>query len=381
MQFISQRFRDALGTSHKRVTELTCQVPGGEPVQIGQAQERDDGSFGPGWSAGSVSCSGSSGVRYGAAFTIIPEQAGDTYGMVSTPGAIFTVRHGIDFGADDKEFVDCGVYEASDGTVPLRRGAIDLGLVDLWQRLERCRFTAPYAPPDGTRSTLIGDAVLEANPGTTVLTLASGGTYVAGENVWDRDRTAFLTDMARDGSLDAHFNASGEFLIRPEPVLEDTAAVWTYQTGEETNIATAERSRPFDRLYNEVIVQPMDETQVWTQQVVPLTDVSHPRHWTKVGRVPYFYKSPTLQSAEEAYAAGATILQRVLGTTETIKITGLSNPALEYGDVLNLLHESTPTDPGLEARHFLDGWQMDLVTGGMSLDTRSATLADLEEAA
>jgi hypothetical protein len=381
MRLITQRFRDALGTTHKRVTRLTCTVPGGEPVLIGEAARRADGRpIGPGWTAGSVSCSGASGARYSATFAITPQSGADTYGMIATPGAVFQVRHGIDFGADDLELVDCGVYEASQGGVTLNGGDISLSLVDLWQRLERCRFIAPYSPAGGSRATRIAEAVLDAIPNVNTSITADGGEYVAGNNVWDRDRTTFITDMARDGSLDAHFDAAGVFTIANEPVMDGNAAVWTFRTGGESNLMTADRDRPFDRLYNTVVVQPLDETQLWTQQVITLTDPNHPRHPDKIGVVPYFYKSPTLLTAEDAYAAGETIMQRVLGTTERITLTALSNPALEYGDVTTVLHEPTSTDPGFTADHFVESWQMDLVTGGMNVATRSTDRADLEEA-
>jgi hypothetical protein len=380
MRPISSRFREALGTTHRRVTEFTCTVPGWAPVEIGQSSRRPSGQWGPGWTAGSVSCSGSSGARYSASFSIVPEPNADTYGMVSTPGAIFTVRHGIDFGGGDKELVECGVYEASDGGVSLNGGDISLSLVDLWQRLERCRFVTPYSPASGTRASRIAEAVSAAIPGVSIVSTATGGDFVAGENVWDRDRTAFITDMARDGSLDAHFDASGAFNIRAEPVLDATSpGVWTFSTGSEANIASADRKRPFDREYNTVVVQPIDDTQTWTQQVVPLLDTNHPRHASKIGVVPFFYRSPTIQSEEEAWAAGETIRERVLGTTETLSITGLSNPALEYGDNLTLLHSSTLTDPGFTAVHFTDSWQMDLDSGAMTAATRSSALTDVTE--
>lgn len=380
MRPISDRFKAALETSHKRITKFTCTVPGGEPVEISQAQKREDGTMGPGWTSGSVSCSGSSGVRYSASFTISPEPGADTYAMVSTPGAIFHVRHGIDFGAGDIELVHCGVFEASDGGVTIGVGEISLGLVDLWQRIERCRFLSPYVPDSGTRATRIVNAVIDAIPDATTVIVDEGGEFVAGENVWDRDRTQFITDMARDGSLDAHFDAAGAFLVRREPVLDPATAVWTYRTGLASNIDTAERRRPFDRLYNTVVVVPIDETQEWSMQVVSDLPADHPRHPDKIGVVPYFYASPTLLTAEAAYAAGVTIFQRILGTTETVNISGLSNPALEYGDIVALVHEASETDPGFSAVHFVDSWQMDLVGGGMTLATRSSSAGDLEEA-
>lgn len=378
MREISARFKAALNVSHKRATTITVTVPGGDPVEIGPSAVLDNGTRGPGWSNATVSSSNSTGVRYSADLTITPAPGFDTYALVSTPGAIFDIDHGINFGGGDVELVDCGVYEAASGGVNILDGDVSLRLVDLWQRVERCRFISAYAPASGTRAERIAVAVIDAIPTATTSITDDGGNFTAGP-VWDRDRTQFINDMARDGSLDAAFDAAGVFRIRTQPILNATAPVWTFRTGAASNIESAERERPFDRLYNTVIVSPIDETQTWARQTVSLEDPNHPRHPDKIGVVPYFYSSPTLKSASAAQGAGATILQRVLGTTETVALGVLGNPALEVGDTVPIVHEATDTDPGFQATHLIDGFRMDLETGAMSLATRSTSLAELEE--
>lgn len=366
MRPISARFRDALGVSHRRATKITCTVPGGVPVDLR-------------WTAGTVSSSKSSGVRYQASLTLAPTAGLDTFGLVSTPGAVFRIQHGIDYGAGNVELVDCGVYEAAKGAVSLGDGDIALSLVDMWQRLERCRFVSAYDPATGTRAVKIAEAVTGAIPGVVLEGTADGGVYEQGDKLWERDRTKFIQDMATDGSLDAAFDASGAFRIRPEPIVEPTATVWTFRTGPASNITTADRERPFDRLYNTVIIDPLDDTQAWDRQIVALSDPDHPNHESKIGPAQFFYKSPTLETAEKVLEAAGTIMQRVLGTTETVSLGALSNPALEVGDAVTVAHERTETDPGFQATHIIDSFQMDLRTGSMSLSTRSSALADLEE--
>lgn len=379
MRPISTRFVTALGVSHKRATKIICTPPGGDPVVIGQAKRGANGAYGPGWTSGSVSSSNSTGARYQASLTISPEPGADTFGLLSTPGAIFTIRHGIDYGAGDVELIDCGVYEAAKGAVNLGEGGIGLSLVDQWQRIERCRFLSAYYPTSGTRAAKIAEAVAGAFDTVDVLILTQGGVYEQGDNLWERDRTQFIADMAKDGALESAFDASGTFRIRTPPVLDGSAPVWTFRTGEMSNIVTADRERPLDRMYNTVVMQPMDDTQSWDQQTIVLADIDHPRHPSKIGVVPFFYKSATLNTPAEVTAAGIAIMQRVLGTTETVSISALGNPALEVGDVVSVIHGATDTDPGFQATHLIDSFQMDLDTGAMSLATRSSTLADLEE--
>lgn len=388
MRTISQRFSDALGVSHRLTTTITCTVPGGSPVVIGPSALLADGvTHGPGWSAASVSSSNATGVRYSASLTVTPAPGQDTYAILSTPGAIFEIRHGIDFGAGDTELVDMGVYEATQGGVNILDGDISLSLVDLWTRLERCRFLKPYAPTSGTRASRITEAVTAAAPGYPTSVLSTGGSLVAG-GVWDQSRTQFIADLAKDGGLDAFFDAAGVFVVRDEPILTPTAPDWTFLTGADRgNIVTASRERPFDRLYNAVVVKPADETQTWAAQTVVIDDPNHPRwpgtpptYGDGIGLTPFFWSSPSVMSVASAKSAGAAILQRVLGTTESVSLGVLGNPALEVGDTISIVHPATEVYPGFSAFHLIDSFNYNLATGDMSVATRSTSLAELESA-
>lgn len=365
MRTISERFKVALNASHRRATTITCTVPGGDPVALR-------------WNSGTVSSSKSSGVRYSASLSLPPMPGQDTYGLVSTPGAIFNIRHGIDYGAGSMELIDCGEYEAASGGVRIAGGDISLSLADLWQRVDRCKFLAPYSAPSGSRGLLIADVVAAAVPAATVYVNADGGLHEEGTNLWD-ERTSLIGDLSKDGSLDVGFDASGNFRIRNEPILDPASSVWTFRTGLDAgNIESADRQRPFDKLYNTVIVQPLDSSQAFDEQVVQVADTTHPRHPSKIGVAPFFYKSATANTNAEALQVAVTILSRVLGSTETVSIDGIGNPALEVGDVVTIVHEATDTDPGFAAFHIIDSFQMDLEKGSMSLATRSSALPELE---
>lgn len=375
---MSDRLKAALETGNQKATRITCTLPGGDVVVIGESAVLAGGRRGPGWSAGNVSSSASTGVRYQASLSIVPQPGQDTYALLSTPGAIFGIDHGVNFGAGNVELINLGVYEATKGGVRLAGGDISLSLVDLWNRVDRCKFLAPYAPPSGSRASLIATAIANAVPAAGIYATTDGGLYEEGDKLWD-ERTSFVTDMAKDGSLDVGFDAAGEFRIRRQPMLDPASSVWIYRTGEASNINSAERERPFDRYFNTVIVQPLDESQAWDQQVVQISDPAHPLHPSKVGVVPFFYKSATANDNAEALQVAASILAQVTGVTETVNLDVLGNPGLEVGDVITIAHDKTDTDPGFAAFHIIDSFQLDLKSGGMSLATRSSALPDLEE--
>jgi hypothetical protein len=377
MQSASPLFKSALGVSHRKVTTITVNTPDGIEHELQ-------------WASASVSSSNSTGVRYSANVDVIPDPGVDLYSIISTPGALFTIRHGIDFGDGLTELLPFGVYEAASGGIDIIDGSIGLSLVDQWQRVERCRFSKPFSSgATGTgRGEIIRRVIADittgnnpgAIPGAETDIRDQGGTATLVGRVWDKDRTQFIKDMATDGELEYYFDASGVFVVRKQPIIDPAASVWTFQTGGAGNIITAERERPFDRLYNRVVIRPTVEDQDWPAVVVDITDTTHPRHKDKIGVVPYFYSSPTIVDENAAWSAANTILQRVQGTTETLTISALGAP-LEVGDVVTVTHQSTPSNPGFSAVHIVDGFDYDLASGLMNVKTRSNTLAETEEEA
>jgi hypothetical protein len=370
---VSQEFKDALNVSHTKVSEFTVTPPGAETTTFQ-------------CTTATVSSSADSGTRYRASLNVVPQPGVDLYSILSAPGARFQIRHGINFGAGVTELIDLGHYEASAGSINIIDGDISVSLVDQWVWLERTRAASPTTVNGGdwdSRAALIAVVVDAAYPvGVTAPTVViedDGGSFFT-ELVFDKERTELIKQLALDGELDVYFNASGEFIIRKQPIISPTDVAWTYRTGGAGNIDTADRERPFDRLYNTVAVAPIAEEQTWTIQIAEITDTTHPRHKSKIGVVPYLYSSPTLGDDSEALAAAETILQRVQGTTETVSITGLGAPQLEVGDSITIAHAETESDPGFNATHIIDSFDYDLASGSMTLKTRSDSLAEVAEA-
>ena len=321
------------------------------------------------------------GSRYTANIEIVSQVGEDTYGMVSTPGSTFLIFAGVDLGGTAGfEEVRLGTYEAVSGSVNVTGKQISLSLSDLWVRLERCRFVVPksfsYAYD---RTAIIRGLVEDADYYAYVDDRTEDGGGTANANTWEESRTEAILEVAKDGALDAAYDASGAFRIQPQKVLDPTNPVWILRTGPNSNILTTNRERPFDRLYNTAVVRPSDDEQTWVTQIRQIADPDHPQHQDKVGVVPYFYSSPMIQTAAQAIAAADGLLFRILGRTETIQISNISNPALEVGDTILVLHEPTETDPGLEQYYFVQSWSMDLFSGEQTIVAISNSDVALED--
>lgn len=358
---VSSRFLNALGTPHRIITEATVTPPSADPITLKLK-------------GGSVSADAGANYRRTGALSLLGGQA--VYEALTAPGAIVHIDHGISFG-NEQELVPVFHGEVETGSQEFGDSTLSCRLVDLNKRVERVRFLAPFsATSSSTRPAMIAQIVQDARPGTEVNNISTD-TGTVGSVVWDESRIDAIKALSRDGALDAFWLPDGRFQIRQQLDLS-SPSVWTVTPGVRGVLKAASRARPMDRMYNTVVVRPSatDGSQTWTQQVVQITDPNHPRHPDKIGVVPYFWASPTASSAAVARKAGQSILSRVLGSTESVDLRLMSNPALEAGDPIRVVTPQIGHDEAAILSHFVDSFTLDLVSGEMRLQTRSQVIDD-----
>lgn len=357
MWAVTERFLQALGYPHRIQSTLTVTVPDGEPVEVGIK-------------SGSVTVAGAKGVRRRADMSVTGDSA--VFATLTTPGALFQLEHGLHFGSGT-EMVPVFAGEITSALQQFGTGGIELSLADLGNWLSRCQFLTPYAPVAATlRVAAIEAVVVAARPGTTVINTSTDEGTVGADQVWSTGPHEVIDQLTKDGGTEAFFLPDGTFLIR-DRLTTLSAPVWTATAGAAGVISSAARTRPLDRLYNTVVVQPgrTDGSQTWTQQTASVTDPTHPRHPDKVGIVPYFFKSPTASNAAAALTIAQQILDQVLGTTETLSLETIANAALEANEPIRVVTPTMASEQATMFQHFVDGFTLDLITGGMRLGTRS----------
>lgn len=353
MRAVTNRFLQALQYPHKLTSTFTYTVPAGQPVTLQVA-------------AGTVTLDTSQRTRRTAALTVYGSQA--DYEAMTTPGAAFHIDHGVDFGGGQTEQVAVFHGELTSAVQRVGDGTITLQLADHMNWLARCGLVVPYSPlASHSRTAAISDLVTTAKPGTTVIVTASDTGAVGSQNVWTDSVVDAITSLCRDGAMDAFFQPDGTFLISDMPSAS-SAVAWT----ASGLIESVERARPMDRLYNTVVVRPSatDGSQTWTQQTAAITDTNDPRHPSKIGVVPYFWSSPTAYSVSTAVRAAQAILFRVRGTTETLNLGLISNPALDGNDLIRVVVPELNQEPANIFQHFVDGFTLDLSSGSMTVQTR-----------
>lgn len=356
MRTVSAAFLQALTQSHTLETSVTLTTPGGSTVPLLLE-------------SGSISAKSGQIIRRTA--PLVVEGDSDLYRQLSTPGALITVQHGIDFGGGQTELVPMIKGELASAAKQIGDGLISCTVSDWGQRIEGTSYLTPVSPdPAAGRLATVAAAVTGGVP-TTVQNLGTDTATIGTKQVWE-SRSQQVLSLLQDSGAEGFFQPDGVFLIRDLPQTTDDP-VWVFRTGDGGTIETFARQRPLDKLYNAVVVRPasLDGSQPWTQITAQITDTGNPRHPNYIGLRPYVWQSPTIMTAAQAQTVAARLLNKVQGSTETIQLGAVSNPALEVGDVIRATDVTDAGDGIVQA--LIDSFTVDLVTGSMSLATRAAS--------
>jgi hypothetical protein len=351
---VTSTFLQTIQTAPSFTQQATFTPPGGTPITVPIEE-------------GSVSLASTQNTRRTCDLTVTG--GSDVYQAIMAPGTILDLTMGLQY-ASSSELVPVFHGELTEGDQDLGAGTIALQGGDMAVRLARSKFLNAWSPSNYDRVEAIATAVRAAVPGTVVLNLSTDTGTVGKGTSWASQASPLdvIGDLTKDGGTEAFFRPDGVFVIRDLPVV-DSSPVWTLSR----TLTAAARERPLDSLYNAVVVTPAatDGSQKWPQQVVELTDTSHPLHKSKIGFAPYFWSSPTIVSQGEARTAASAMLSRITGATQTLNLGSVSNPALDGGDVITVLAPPLGQEPAQSFRHFIDSFSLDLPSGAMTLATRS----------
>jgi hypothetical protein len=151
--------------------------------------------------------------------------------------------------------------------------------------------------------------------------------------------------------------------------------VWTIDASSSGVLLDADRTRSRQRTYNVVVVSGADLGGDAPFPPVSVEDDS-PGSPTYVGgdfgRVPFFQTSSLITSPAQATKAGRATLRRVSGLAASLDLTSVVNPALEVGDVIEVLLPDRHGDGRKIERHLVDSLTVPLTTDGTQpITTRS----------
>jgi hypothetical protein len=331
---------------------------------------------------GEVTVDSGSSVRRTLSLTLAPETG--LWDTLAPVGTELHVKRGIRYPSGYIEWADLGVFDVDVqrlGYAP--GGSISITAPDRWGRVQRARFEAPETSTPGA---LVRDEmsrlVLDAIPGITSTITATSTSFLR-TCAWDRDRAAAVEDMGKAIGAEAFFDTDGNLVVRDVPSPVDTDSVWLIDASATGVLLNADRERNRQRTFNVVVATTSvaDGTSIFPPVVVEDDDpLSLTYVGSSFGRVPFFYTSPLLLDTVQATAAAMTILERVRGLAAQLTVESVVNPALDAGDVIDVLLPQERRDlPRPIERHIIDSVTIPLtVDGSQSISTRSSLVETTE---
>src|SRR5690606_26446087 len=115
------------------------------------------------------------GTHWLASATVLREPGQDTEDRVTTPGAIFRLEHGWDYGGGVQELRPFGVYQLAKIPTINRVEALKLELHDRWAQVVECESTTPVLVDAGVDpAAAITSLVHQVDPTIQVIVNATG---------------------------------------------------------------------------------------------------------------------------------------------------------------------------------------------------------------
>lgn len=357
---VSSAFLAALRTSHNAVVQVDAYRAG---VLIASDLPVADGA---------VAVDGSSDVRRQLDLTIadpsLAPTATDTTGPLTPYGTELYVRRGIRFPDGTTEWVPLGYFRVQSVNVPLRSDVVKVSGVDRSRQIADARFLAPQSSVTANNvPTEIARLITAARPGTVVNNL-SGSTAPTPVLLWDTDRWPAITDLAASIGCEVFFDVAGQAVIRPIPAITD-AVRWYVDVGPQGVLVEGERQISREATYNVVVAgaERVDNLPPLAATVQDNDPTSPTYVGGAFGSVPYFYTNNGITTVGQATTAAQGLLDRVRGLTRTVSLSAVPNPALDAGDVIQVVYPD-----GTFERHVVDSLTIPLgPDASMPIGTRS----------
>lgn len=268
----------------------------------------------------------------------------------------------------ETEVLPLGVFRLSKSSVSDSTGGsvdIQLEAFDLSRTVARDKFISPYVIDTGTN---IVDAIkailartfpdLSYDAISTTRVTTAPRLYDVSDDPW----TA-VTDLATSLGCDIYFDVEGWVVIAPPTDIDalpspdfvympgqgkllDLSRVFTDEPGYNGIVLTGES--PGDEL-------PPVRAVAWDEEPTSAT-----YHLGPYGEVPQFITDQLIKTVEEAQATADQLLRNLLGFSAQLSITGVVNPSLEAGQVVEVVRERSHVS-GLYA---VDAFSVPLAASG-----------------
>lgn len=276
---------------------------------------------------------------------LIPRKPGD---LLTPFGTVVDVELGLELLDGSVSTVPYGSYEIVSSRTRTEAGArmVDVGLIDLSDRVERYRFENVLRVATGTDlGAMINTVITDRtgfNPNVGVIGAALGADRFLGVDP-ETSPWSELLDVLTGFSRTAWYDRVGD--IQVGTLVPDTATA--YPLDQLTSL-----SADFDTRPPNVIVA-RGETQDGTAPVQATaidSDPSSPTYagtgpgTSPYGRVTEFFASPLIRTQAQCQSAADTILANRVGAGATYTLVRPYDPTITAGDVVSLDGQALAVD-------------------------------------
>lgn len=376
MRTVSERWADAIGSSHQMLVEVSVD---GEALPL---------------TAGSVTLDNTSPTRGRADLSfadpnLIPEHSTDTLAPYDNE---FTIKRGLAYSEDDSELVQLGLLRVEETVIEADGSGTDISvsLLDRAQKVSDAKFESATTVSAGSDYlTVIQNVIAEVIPNlqTNFISRTLSTPEVPAEE--GGDRWDFVQNMAAAIGCELFFDNDGVLVLRLIPTIsgEPVAHLVEGSEGVEVKPTLLSASKRWSRTdtYNRWTVAGDNPNESGAPpHAVALDDdpTSPTYYYGSFGRKPKdIYSSGWIIDDAQALDAANGMKAKERGTAQVVEFGALVNPALEPGDVVQVTRTRiNPEDPDnpeariviADEKHIIDQLTIPLTAGeSMSGITRA----------
>jgi len=269
--------------------------------------------------------------------SLLPRRPGD---LLTPFGTRLEVELGLELLDGSVSTVPYGTYEVASARTRTEADTrmVDVGLIDISDRVDRYRFETALSIPSGTDlADMINTVVTNRtgiNPGVTATGRLLGADRVFGLDT-NTGPWAEILDVLDSFSLTAWYDRVGQIQIGTLVPDADSA----YPLDSLTSLSADYDTRP----PNVVVARGESQEGIPPVQAVAIdTDPSSPTYagtgpgTSPYGRVTFYFASPLLETEAQAQAAAETILSQHVGAGATYTLIRPYDPTITAGDVVSV---------------------------------------------
>lgn len=313
------------------------------------------------------------GTQWLASTTVLREPNQNTEDRVLTPGAIFRLEHGWDYGAGKREYRPFGVFQLAKMPALDRAEPIRLELQDRWSQITECDALVPVEI-DAETDAIDAITALVHQVDASIEIVANAASSPIPDAMSDRSRSDLISEISQRAQLYPHFDAEGRLVIDPAPT--QTSPVASLSDGENATLTSVRTEAVFDTPYNCVVIDTGDEFDPY---VVHVADPAHPRHRSQpgMGIRPYFTKSDLEGAALRVFADN--LLAQLVGGVRRRTFVTWGRGDLNPGDWISAIEAGTYLIPLRSSVSMVEEIRHNPLTVGTQLVTRSVPRILTEE--